>query len=172
MNGLKGRSRFLTLLFSIVPGAGQMYLGFMKQGMTVMFLFFFTIFLVDFFRVSFIAAFLPVIWCYGFFDTINKARLSSEELSALEDKSIIEDILSNRFKVFLHGSKWLGIVLISLGVLLLIDNIILQELARLNVNYYRIREYMRTLIAAGIMIILGVKLIAGKKGTRSEEGGV
>ncbi len=140
-----------------------MYLGFMKQGMTTMFIFFFTIFLADFFRMSFVLAILPVIWCYGFFDTFNKAGLPPEEFAALEDKSIFEKFLLDGFS-FSRKHVWLGIILISFGTLLIFDNILLPQLERMDIiNYYAARDFLRTIIAAAALIGLGFKLITGKK---------
>lgn len=33
------KSGFLRFIFSLIPGAGEMYMGFMKQGVTLMVLF-------------------------------------------------------------------------------------------------------------------------------------
>ena len=168
---MKSKSRFLTYVFSLVPGAGQMYLGFMKQGITIMSLFFFSIFLADFFRISLLFAALPVVWCYSFFDTINKASLTQEEFERLEDKSIFSGVFPDAMKMVSGRYKWLGAALIILGLFLIIDNVILNELGRFNlVDRYVAREYIRTIIASGIIIGLGVKLIFGQKvGSRVEK---
>ncbi len=138
-------------------------MGFMKQGMTTMFIFFITIFLADFFRVSFVLAILPVIWCYGFFDTFNKAGLSPEEFAALEDRSIFEKFLADSFS-FARKHFWLGVILISLGILLLLDNLLLPQLQRMNIlDYYMARDFLRTVVAAAALIGLGFKMIKGKK---------
>lgn len=161
---MRRKSKFLAFLFSLLPGAGQMYLGFMKQGVTIMFAFFFTIFLTDFFRVSFIIAILPVLWCYSFFDTMNKASLPPEELNSLQDKSIFEGIIPEGCKIFSGKHIWIGVILIFLGGFILIDNVLLNELGRLNlINSYIIRGYLRTCVMAGVIIGAGIKLIIGKK---------
>ncbi len=140
-----------------------MYLGFMKQGMTTMFIFFMTIFLADFFRVSFVLAILPVIWCYGFFDTFNKAGLSPEEFAALEDRSIFEKFLTDSFS-FARKHFWLGVILMSLGILLLLDNLLLPQLQRMHIlDYYIAQDFLRTVVAAAALIGLGFKMIKGKK---------
>jgi TM2 domain-containing membrane protein YozV len=40
---IKKKNSFLTFIFSLIPGAGQMYLGFMKRGLSLMSCFFFII---------------------------------------------------------------------------------------------------------------------------------
>jgi len=161
---MKKRSKFLTFLFSLVPGAGQMYLGFMKQGITIMTTFFLAIFLADFLRISFIIVVLPVLWCYGFFDTINKASLSPDELECIEDKSIFSSFFPDGVKVLSGKHMWIGITLIIFGALIFIDNVLLQELGRLGfIDRYMAREYLRTCVASAAIIGIGIKLIVGKK---------
>lgn len=141
-----------------------MYLGFMKQGVSIMLSFFLVIFAADFFRVSLVFALLPVIWCYAFFDTINKAGLTGEELENIEDKSLFDGIFSLDFSFIKRRNVWLGALLIILGVLLLVDKIILSELSRIGfVEVYFIRDHIRTIILAGAIILLGIKMISGKK---------
>ena len=41
---IRKKGSFLTFCFSMLPGAGEMYLGFMKRGASLMTLFFFIIF--------------------------------------------------------------------------------------------------------------------------------
>jgi len=161
---MRTRSKFFTFIFSLLPGAGQMYLGFMRQGVTLMFMFFFTIFLVDYFRISLIIALLPVIWCYSFFDTFNRASLPPEKLEGLEDRSFLEDFLKDGFNRIPGKNIWLGVILVAFGGLLLIDNVVLPELQRLSlINLYTARNYLRTVIASVIIIVIGIRLITGKK---------
>ena len=48
------KSRILTFLFGLMPGAGQMYLAYMKRGVSLMSMFFMLIFLAGFFNISFL----------------------------------------------------------------------------------------------------------------------
>lgn len=79
------RNGFLTFCFSCLPGAGQMFLGFMKRGISLMALFFGTIGLASYFRIDFLLFVVPIIWFYSFFDVMNKNALSQEELNSLPD---------------------------------------------------------------------------------------
>lgn len=161
---MKRKSNFWTFVFSLLPGAGQMYLGFMKQGISIMLAFFLTIFLADFLRISFVLALLPVIWCYGFFDSINKIGLTEEELKGIEDKSIFSGILSLNFFSSTGRYIWVGVILIVTGALLLLDRIVLSELGRMNlINSHMAGEYIRTFVIAVAIIAIGIRLISGKK---------
>ena len=48
----KKKSGFLTFCFSLMPGAGEMYMGFMKQGVSIMAFFWLLIFLAAFFNMG------------------------------------------------------------------------------------------------------------------------
>jgi len=161
---MKRKSRFWTYVFAFIPGAGQMYLGFLKFGVSIMLSFFLVIFAADFFRVSLVIALLPVIWCYSFFDTINKAGLTDEEFESIKDKSLFEGIFSGNLHSMTGRHTWIGILLIVLGAFLLMDKIILNELDRIGfINRYVVSDHIRTIIIAGAIIWLGVKMISGKK---------
>ena len=74
------KSRILTFLFALWPGAGQMYLGYMKRGVSLMGLFFLIFAIMGFLGLSFLAFLLPIIWFYAFFDTMNLRSMSYEFL--------------------------------------------------------------------------------------------
>jgi hypothetical protein len=82
---MKKKSKFLTFIFSMMPGAGHMYLGFMKQGVSIMTLFFATAFFGMSLSAEAVLLIFPVIWFYSFFDALNKNGLPDEEFYALED---------------------------------------------------------------------------------------
>ena len=86
------RNGFLTFCFACLPGAGQMFLGFMKRGISMMTIFFGIIALAGQFRMDLLLFGVPVIWFYSFFDTMNKNALTKEELNELPDRFLwIED---------------------------------------------------------------------------------
>lgn len=150
-----------------------MYLGFMKQGATFMFLFFFVIFLADFLRLSLLFTILPVIWCYAFFDTLNKSGMSPEELEALEDRSFLMPLFHDGIKLKDKKHGWLGTALIVIGIFLVLNNLVIPELERMNIiDNYRIREYFKTFFVSGGIIGLGVWLLAGKKEVNRDEEGL
>jgi TM2 domain-containing membrane protein YozV len=66
---------FLTFLFSLVPGGGQMYMGLMKRGMQIMALFFATFTLTVVLDIPSIGVpLILLVWFYNFFDTIHIRR--------------------------------------------------------------------------------------------------
>ena len=62
------KSRILTFLFALWPGAGQMYLGYTKRGVSLMTGFLLLIGMSNFLNLWIFATFTPVVWFYAFFD--------------------------------------------------------------------------------------------------------
>ncbi len=86
------RNGFLTFCFACLPGAGQMFLGFMKRGISLMAIFFGAIGLAGFLQLDILLFVVPIIWFYSFFDAMNKNALTKEELNELPDHFLgIED---------------------------------------------------------------------------------
>ena len=63
------KNGLLTLLFAFIPGAGQMYQGYMKRGLSLMLMCCAICVLAVLF--SPIAFFLLLVFMYSFFDTLN-----------------------------------------------------------------------------------------------------
>jgi hypothetical protein len=166
---IRKKSSFLTFIFSLLPGAGQMYMGFMKRGMSLMAAFFLFIFLGAWLEMGLLMLTLPIIWFYSFFDTHNLRSTPDDEFYALEDKYILfPEIGSDNLKL-LQG-KYRNIfaaVLIIIGITILWNN--LFDMLRMILPYY-IRDmfsmfsyyFPQLLIGFGI-ILLGIYLIRGKK---------
>ena len=76
---------FWRFCFSLLPGAGEMYMGFMKQGAMLMTLFFGCGALSGWLNLDIFGYVLPVIWFYGFFHVHNLAGLPNEEFYSVED---------------------------------------------------------------------------------------
>lgn len=169
---VKRKGKFLTFIFSMLPGAGHMYMGFMKIGLSFMSMFFFLIFLSSWIGIGELLFILPLIWFYSVFDCANKASLNDNELLLVEDKYLFsidkfvkldKDILEKR-RVFT------GILLLFLGIYLVANNI-MHVLERYipyeiyGVIYYSIKQVPQVIIGVAI-VALGVKLIMGKKRER------
>ena len=56
------KSGFLTFCFSLIPGAGEMYLGFMKMGVSLMGLFFAVIVVGVFLNVASVMLIDVIVW--------------------------------------------------------------------------------------------------------------
>ncbi len=72
------KSKFLTFIFSLVPGAGHMYLGYLKTGIIIMATFILLSYIVGLTGISLFSIFLPVIWAYSFFEQSVRQPPSSD----------------------------------------------------------------------------------------------
>lgn len=164
---IRKKSSFLTFCFAFLPGAGQMYMGFMKRGVSLMSSFFLFIFLSSWLQLGPLILAIPVIWFYSFFDTFNLRSSPDDEFYALEDNYLL-------VPDFVKSKVWQGryrmiiaLALIVAGCAILWNNLydifgwIMPEYMRKLV--YRFGYYFpQFLIGVGI-IALGIYLIRGKK---------
>ena len=83
------KNKLLTFLWSLIPGAGEMYLGFFKMGTSLMALFLLLLAFSGFLNFYVLSLLSPVVWFYSFFHTNNLNSLPDEEFYALEDDYLI-----------------------------------------------------------------------------------
>lgn len=132
----------ITMALSIIPGAGHMYLGYQKKGLTIMGAFFFTVFFMGWLNLSLFLFVLPLIWFYSFFDalhSVNGTNIDDEKIS---------------FNFPHIKPEWIGWGLIAMGVLIVIERILYPLIP------YEIRNYIQTSIVSIVFIIGGIKLLA------------
>lgn len=87
---MQKKKRGLWLFISsLIPGAGEMYLGFKKQGISIMLLFFSLFALGMFTGLDFIIWFTPIIWFYSFYNVHNLKSLPDEEFYSLDDNYVL-----------------------------------------------------------------------------------
>lgn len=166
-----GKSSFWTFCFAFVPGAGQMYLGYMQRGLSLILLFCVTGFVADLFYDA--VVFMPVIWMYSFFDTFNlRAQLMAgqtppdEMLFSLGQEGWLRRLMSRRQTV-------LGWVLVVLGLWALVQNFVLPPLRQLSDIYPMVDwlcSFLRDLPSLALVLALigvGVWLV---RGPRQEPG--
>jgi len=162
------KNSFFTFCCSVVPGAGEMYMGFMKRGISLMGLFFLVIFIASWLNIESILLVLPIIWFFGFFDTHNLRAMPDDEFYALEDSYLVfpglslgKDLLQKKYRTIL---AW---ILIVVGVSVLWSNVL--DLLRWIIPdeyYYSIMsftEYIPQLLIGVVIIAFGIYLISGKK---------
>ena len=163
------KSKFFTFIFSFIPGAAEMYMGFMKQGVSLMAVFALSIVGM---ACSLQALFCPVmilVWFYGFFHARNIAALSEDNFMALSDSFIWEGLMEEKgFKISSPTiRKWAAGFLIVIGAGLLWDNLSGIAYNLIPNRYwdliYPIVNRIPEVVIAVLIIIIGFKLISGKK---------
>ena len=169
------KSKFLTFFISMIPGAGEMYLGFYKLGASIMVLFFGGCAVFGYLFQP-LLSFLPVLWFYSFFHTHNLNSLPDDEFYALEDDYLFHIQPSQVSGLAVKYRKPLAFLLIFMGVSIVWGNVcdILSAIARLFIWSDAIMSVIRywtnalpQLAAAALIIWLGWRLIQNKKETLS-----
>ena len=164
------RNKFITFIFSLLPGGAEMYMGFMKMGASLL-----AIFLLGFLFIVYMQledVFIVVealIWIIGFFHARNMAKLTQEELELVEDKAIWEDMLGVEDVKISNSklAKLFGGILIVAGILSLWDRVnwYLGRFAEVYIGGWAENfVYNMPRIAVAIaLIVVGIMLIKGKK---------
>ncbi|WP_346657635.1 hypothetical protein [Paenibacillus sp. YPG26] len=150
------RSKFLATLLSVIPGAGQMYMGLQKRGLQLMVLFLGTFYIIDVIRLSLFLLLLPLIWFYSFFDGLQIVSRYGRE--PLIDKPLIVALGNHR--------RLLGTILLLLGMYYISMNMIVPCLAahfpELWIEY-RVNKYLKPFIVSVVLIGGGLRLLTGSK---------
>lgn len=167
------KNSFLTFIFSTMFGAGHMYMGFMKQGISIMTAAVLIIAAGNWTRLGIIFLALPVLWFYSFFDAINKMTLPDRIFQTLEDHYLFLPTQDNAplKHLITKYEKAIAIFLILIGATVLCDNL-LNFVADQTERYINsgLSDFIRSLRWNGqkilfsvVIIIIGVKMISGKK---------
>lgn len=69
---IKKKNGFMTFLCSLVPGAGEMYLGFMKEGLSIMCLAYGIFVFSIWADMNWLISAEVILWFYSLFNTHNK----------------------------------------------------------------------------------------------------
>lgn len=162
------KNGFWNLCFSVIPGAGQMYQGYIKRGVSIMTIFFACIAICAFLRIDEGLLCTPVIWFFGFFDSLHRNSLTDAERELLEDEYIF--IPKEEMKtISLKGFRIpVAVLLIFFGGYSLLQ-IVVEELINAGFLFwdstivYMVRYNLSRMVFSFIIIFLGIHLIMGKK---------
>lgn len=172
----KKKNRFLLFCFSFLPGAGEMYYGFMKTGVSLLALFAFTIMLTMYTNMGVLGLATMVIWVYGFFHANNLGSLSDEEFYRLEDAYLfgMKENELDSVKDFVMGKyhKVFAAFLILVGVSMLWQTFcrFLRHIVGSEFYYKYFAVFTQAigtdvprLLVSILIIWIGIRLIMGKK---------
>lgn len=161
----KNTSSFWTFVFSLIPGAGQMYLGLMNRGLQLMVLFIIPIFLANMLYSigGVLFLFNVIIWFYSFFDCL-QTRKSINEGETVDD-TLIWDIKIKNLDSLNYKHVGIGFIVIG-GLSILnngfhrISNYILEYSSR---DVYQIFRFIRESLFPVLLIMIGVFLLKKAK---------
>jgi len=182
---MRKKNKFLTFMFACLPGAGHMYLGFMKLGLSFMILFFGVGGLgllaneILYVLTGPIFMILPVIWFYAFFDCINKNGAGDEEFASYEDHYLFTDVPELRnidwrsnfgFLTSKAPRIAIGFIILISGISMLCRNLLsiinwyyYEELQIIFEILHSILDRLPQVAISVAIIVLGIWLIAGKR---------
>lgn len=165
----KKKNGFFRFCFSCLPGAGEMYLGFMKMGLSLMGLFWGLLGVYAVLNIDTIMFLIVPLWFYSFFHVHNLAGLDDEEFRNTED-----EFLFNLDTFFLMDKKnvqkyrkVIAAILIVVGVVLLWNGVKDVMVVYLPETVWRLVSRLENtvpqiLVGIGI-IIAGFHMIKGKQ---------
>ncbi len=169
------KNRFLTFLFSCLPGAGHMYLGYMKRGLQYMLMFAAAICLtalVGSLHLGMLLCIpvtgLIVVWPYAMFDSMHMLTKMRRDCVEFPD----DDRFTLSFMITLSVSKKaqraIGGSLIALGILILLVSTIFPLLhdtmnEAVSTFVYRVEQYMWPILLALALVVVGIRLLSGPR---------
>lgn len=169
------KNGILTFLFAFIPGAGQMYQGYMKRGLSLI-LMCCAICMVAA-LISPAAFFLIVVWMYSFFDTFNLRAQIATGTAPTDDYLVHFDPKDKRLvQMMLDSHKLVGWMLIAFGVLIAYENILMNALNDLMWRwgkdnpffraFYLVMDQLPQVVVCVALIVCGIWLVKGPKAGR------
>ena len=171
----KQKHGFWLFIFSLIPGAGEMYMGFKKQGLSIMLLFWGIIAIGSLTGLDWLLFLIPVIWFYSFFNVHNLKSLSEEEFYSIEDSCIfhMDEFTGDINSLIIHHRKLTAALLIIFGVSVLLNNIIdffYMILPGYLADAFRAFAYhLPQLVIAVCIIFAGIYILTHKKEELEDE---
>lgn len=165
----KKKKGLLLFISSLIPGAGEMYLGFKKQGISIMLLFFLIFAIGAGTGLDLLILFAPIIWFYSFYNVHNLKSLSDEEFYALEDNYVLhlDEFIGEAGTFFQKYHFATAILLTILGVSIIwrgVSDILYWIIPESLANMFNTFGYNLPQIVIGIFILAaGLYLLNNKK---------
>lgn len=171
----KQKKGFWLFIFSLIPGAGEMYMGFKKQGLSIMLLFYSLFAIGASTGMDWIIMFFPIVWFYSFFNVHNLKSLSEEEFYSVEDNYILhlDEFLGNTSVILTKYRLVVAILMITFGASILwsgLSDALYWVLPHGLANLLNSIGYMLPQLVLAVCIILGgVYLLKHKKETETSQ---
>ena len=172
------KNGILTFFFAFVPGAGQMYQGYMKRGLSLI-----TMFCLIFAAGTLLNPIIvgcAIVWMYSFFDTFNLRAQIGAGTAPADDYLVHINWHDKRMEQFMMDShKLLGWGLIALGALVAYQNIIMNTLGDIVWRWgkespffralYLMMDQLPEIVVCVALVVCGVWLVRGPKGRKQKK---
>ena len=172
------KNGILTLLFACIPGAGQMYQGYMKRGLSLITMFCLFIILGSTTGLDALVVGCIVVYMYSFFDTLNlRAQLAAEK--APEDDYLVHfDPQDKRLaRMLMDSHKLVGWCLIATGALIAYEQIIMNTLGDILWRWgqkapvwraiYLVMDQLPEVVLCVALILCGIWLVRGPRAKKA-----
>lgn len=168
----KQKNKFWLFVFSLWPGAGHMYMGLMKMGLSFMSGFMLALIAVSFTGLGLFVVSAVVIYIYSFFHANNIGGMDAAQFAALEDEYLfgIGEWDTSRFRLDKKNRNIAAVVCILIGVSMLwnvgfgmLRDYMGWDNPFIKAVYYTMRDEVPRAAIAIAIIWFGVSLIRGKK---------
>ena len=172
------KNGFLTLCCAFVPGAGQMYQGYMKRGLSLIL----TACLIGMVSTLLnpVLLLLLVVWMYSFFDTFNlRAQIIAG--TAPEDDYLIHfDPHDKRLaRALMDSHKLVGWALIAFGSLIAYQSLLMNTVGDLVYRWghtypalralYLVMDSLPDVVVCVVLIVCGVWLVKGPRSAKKPD---
>lgn len=161
------KNGILTLLFALIPGAGEMYQGYMKRGLSLITMFCLSTFLGAWTQIAIFYIGAPIIYMYSFFDTFNLRAQIGLDAAPADDYLIHFDMRDRRLE------QLLGWLLIAFGGMVAYQNIIMNTLGDLLWRWgkespifralYLVMDQLPEVLVCVVLIVCGIWLVKGPR---------
>ena len=156
------KNGFLTFIFACIPGAGQMYYGYMQRGLSIAMILILCVMAAT--VVEPLLFLCLVIWMYSFFDTYDLIRhMAAGEPK--EDSLLVLGNYEDIKKLVPQHNRLIGWGLIGFGVWALYDLLIGNWVYKILTNVlgyghaWDIINGIPNLVVGGLLVFAGFKLL-------------
>lgn len=166
---MRKKNGFFTFLCSLIPGAGELYMGFKKQGVSTMAVFAGVIALTSMTGFTWLLLALPILWAYSFFNVHHLRTMPEEEFQMQRDKYIlrVDYILEHKKELLKKYRVVIAAVLILTGISVvwhMFGSMIYRFLPVNMVNsFFELNGLLKNAIVAAVCLGSGIYLAVNKE---------
>lgn len=168
------KNGILTLLFALIPGAGEMYQGYMKRGLSLITMFCLSVALGAWMGIEIFYIGAPILYMYSFFDTFNLRAQIGLDAAPADDYLVHFDMRDRRLEQLMaERHKLLGWLLIACGGMMAYQNIIMNTLGDLLWRWgkespifralYLVMDQLPEVLVCVVLIVCGIWLVKGPR---------
>lgn len=176
------KNGILTLLFALIPGAGEMYQGYMKRGLSLITMFCLSVALGAWMGIEIFYIGAPILYMYSFFDTFNLRAQIGLDAAPADDYLVHFDTRDRRLEQLMaERHKLLGWLLIAFGGMVAYQNIIMNTLGDLLWRWgkespifralYLVMDQLPEVLVCVVLIVCGIWLVKGPRTAKERPEG-